>query len=111
MRRLVGGLAAVCLVAGLYGGVTAEVSAPSEATVVGTVTAAEHEVAEGYFTMGEEATVVARPGSDLHRWLAAHRGQTVRLVVTQTRDGDNDPSRRPGTGRDSAAGANEAAVH
>jgi hypothetical protein len=84
------------------GAIAAAVFTPTDATVVGTITAAEHELAEGYFTMGEETTLIARPGSDLHRWLVAHRGQKVRLVVTATHDSQGDPTRRPGTGRDSA---------
>ncbi len=72
-----------------------------ETTIVGEVSAADHEVEEGYFTLGEGATVIARPGSELHRFLASHRGQKVRLVIEGARDGVNtDPLLRPGSGRE-----------
>jgi hypothetical protein len=47
------------------------------------VSSAEHEVEEGYFALGKNATVMAKPGSELHRFLTRHRGRTVRIVLTQ----------------------------
>jgi hypothetical protein len=47
------------------------------------VSSAAHEVEEGYFALGENATVMAKPGSDLHRFLTRHRGRTVRIVLSQ----------------------------
>jgi hypothetical protein len=64
-----------------------------EASLIGRVTAADHEIAEGYFSMGEEATIVAKPGSELHRWLSAHRGEKVRLAITSSRE--DVPSQMP----------------
>jgi hypothetical protein len=49
------------------------------------VTAADHEVEEGYFGLGQQTMIVAKPGSDLHRWLSSHRQQKVRLTLLQTK--------------------------
>ena len=36
----------------------------------------------GYFALGPDATVVAKPGSELQRFLARQNGKTVRITVT-----------------------------
>jgi hypothetical protein len=98
MRRQVAWFVGAVLL-GVLGGAAA--ATLDEAAVVGKVSAADHEVEEGYFALSDGATVVAKPGTELHRWLTAHRGQKVRLVVAGARDGLNtDPSLRPGSGRD-----------
>jgi hypothetical protein len=77
-------------------------AAEAQATVVGTISAADHEIEEGYFSMGDEATLMAKPGSDLHHWLSTHRGQKVRLILTPSREGlPGNPLQRPGSRRDS----------
>jgi hypothetical protein len=83
MRRWVVALAGAATLGYMTAGWAAGLD---EATVVGRVSAAEHEIQEGYFSMGEETTLVARPGSELHRWLARHRGQKVRLLITTSRE-------------------------
>ncbi len=83
---------------GAFGGAVA--AGLDETAVVAHLTAADHEVDEGYFSLGDRATVVVRPGSELHSWLAAHRGQRVRLMIGVTRDGlRTEPALRPGSGR------------
>lgn len=54
-----------------------------ETTVTVAVSSADHEVQEGYFALGDSATVMAKPGSDLHRFLTRQRGKTVKIVLTQ----------------------------
>jgi hypothetical protein len=49
--------------------------------VSGVVSAADHEVEEGYFALGSDITVVAKPGSALHQWLSANRNQRVTITV------------------------------
>jgi hypothetical protein len=99
MRRQVLWFVAAVLL-GVLGGAAA--AGLDETTIVAEVSAADHEVDEGYFTLGDGATVIAKPGSELHRFLTAHRGQKVRLAIEGTRDGiSGDPSLRPGSGRDS----------
>ena len=60
MRLQAGWLVAAFLSLVGAGVLAATVSSPADVTVVGTITAAEHEIDEGYFTMGEETTLVAR---------------------------------------------------
>lgn len=97
MRRQVAWFVAAVLL-GILGGAAA--SGLDEAAVVARLSAADHEVEEGYFMVGDGATVIAKPGSDLHRWLAAHRGQRVRLIMEGARE-NGDPSVTPGNGRES----------
>jgi hypothetical protein len=54
-----------------------------EAVITVQVTSADHELDEGYFALGEQATVMAKPGSDLFKFLGRHRDRQVRIVLTQ----------------------------
>ena len=54
-----------------------------EATFTVQVSAADHEVQEGYFALGETATLMAKPGSELHRFLSRHRGRKVKITFTE----------------------------
>lgn len=47
------------------------------------VSSADHEIQEGYFTLGDSTTVVAKPGSDLYKFLARQRGRKVKIVVSE----------------------------
>src|SRR5436190_23685048 len=53
-----------------------------ETTLTAQISSAEHETEEGYFSLGPDATVVAKPGSELQRFLARQNGKKVRLTVT-----------------------------
>jgi len=46
------------------------------------VTSAEHETDEGYFSLGTDATVLAKPGTSLHQFLARQNGRDVRITLT-----------------------------
>lgn len=48
------------------------------------VSSADHEVEEGYFALGEQGSVMVKPGSDLSRFLTRHRGEHVRIVLTRS---------------------------
>jgi hypothetical protein len=48
------------------------------------VSSADHEIQEGYFTLGDNATVMVKPGSDLYKFLARQRGRKVKIVLTET---------------------------
>jgi hypothetical protein len=48
------------------------------------INSADHELDEGYFALGEEGTVMAKPGSDLFRFLSRQRGQKVKIVLTKS---------------------------
>jgi hypothetical protein len=47
------------------------------------VSSADHEIQEGYFTLGDNATVMVKPGSDLYKFLARQRGRKVKIVLTE----------------------------
>jgi hypothetical protein len=76
-----GGLVLTMIVVALSAGWAADRREETVLTVE--VSSAEHEVEEGYFALGENATVMAKPGSDLHRFLTRHRGRTVRIVLSR----------------------------
>ena len=66
-------------------GVSVGWAASSDETVLTLqVSSADHELEEGYFTLGEEATVMVKPGSDLHRFLTRQRGNKIKIVLTQS---------------------------
>jgi hypothetical protein len=54
-----------------------------ETIVTVQVSSADHEMTEGYFSLGENATVMAKPGSDLYRFLCRQRGRKVKVVMTE----------------------------
>lgn len=54
-----------------------------EAVVTAQVSSADHETLEGYFSLGETATVIAKPGSELYRFLVSHRGRKVKVTLTE----------------------------
>jgi hypothetical protein len=46
------------------------------------VSSADHEIQEGYFTLGDSATVMVKPGSDLYKFLSRQRGRKIKVVLT-----------------------------
>jgi hypothetical protein len=52
-----------------------------ETVVIAELTAADHEAEEGYFALGQKATLIAQPGTKLYDWLINHRGQRVRVLI------------------------------
>ena len=54
-----------------------------ETVVTVQVSSADHEVQEGYFALGEQATVMVKPGGDLYRFLSRQRGRKVKIVLTE----------------------------
>lgn len=53
-----------------------------ETTITAKVSSADHETDEGYFSLGTDATVFAKPGTDLQRFLARQNGRKVRVTLT-----------------------------
>ena len=53
-----------------------------ETSLTAQISSAQHETEEGYFSLGPDATVVAKPGSELQRFLARQNGKKVRITVT-----------------------------
>ena len=54
-----------------------------ETIVTVQVSSADHEVEEGYFALGDSATVMVKPGSDLHRFLSRQRGRKVKIILSE----------------------------
>jgi hypothetical protein len=79
-------------------GVATGYTMPDETVVIADITAADHEVEEGYFALGQKATLIAQPGTKLHGWLANHRGQRVRvLIAIAENDSTGTKDQEPGT--------------
>ena len=53
-----------------------------EAIMTVQVSSADHEVLEGYFTLGDKATVMVKPGSDLFKFLSRQRGRKIKVTLT-----------------------------
>jgi hypothetical protein len=53
-----------------------------ETTITVQVSSADHEILEGYFTLGDSTTVMVKPGSELHRFLSRQRGRKVKITMS-----------------------------
>jgi hypothetical protein len=58
-------------------------SGRDEAVVTVKVTSADHEVQEGYFSLGDNVTVMVKPGTDLYAFLARQRGHKVKIQLSE----------------------------
>ena len=76
-------IALVTLALLLIGLAVGHASDRDETVVTVQVSSADHEVQEGYFALGEQATVMVKPGSDLYRFLSRQRGRKVKIVLTE----------------------------
>jgi hypothetical protein len=65
------------------GGGFAWASNADETTLTVQVSSADHELQEGYFTLGADVTVLVKPGSELYRFLNRQRGNKVKIVLTE----------------------------
>lgn len=75
----IGWIAAAALLLGITVGRAAD---GNETTMTVQVSSAEHESDEGYFSLGKDATVMAKPGTELHRFLARQNGRQIRVTLT-----------------------------
>jgi hypothetical protein len=57
-----------------------------ETVVTAKVSAADHELVEGWFSLGPDTTVMVKPGTDLYRFLERQNGRRVRVTVTVAGD-------------------------
>ena len=46
-------------------------------SISGLISASDAEMAEGYFAIGQEVTIVAKPGGTLYSWLVSHKDEKV----------------------------------
>jgi hypothetical protein len=68
------------LIVGIVVG-SAAIASQASIAVEGQVGATEQEADEGYFAIGADTMIVAKPQSALHRWLRGHNGQQVRVTI------------------------------
>lgn len=59
-------------------------------SLTGQVSATEQEAEEGYFALGSDTMLVAKPGSDLHLWLRGRLGQLVRITLVPDTSSNDD---------------------
>src|SRR3954451_9452422 len=76
---MIGWLVLAALLVGLSIG---RASDRDETVVTAQVSSAERETEEVYFSIGPDATVLAKPGTDLYRFLARQNGHKVRITLT-----------------------------
>ena len=82
MRKLLTVLGALALV--LVGFTVGSRASDRDETILTVqVSSADHELLEGYFTLGDSATVVAKRGSDLYKFLARQRGRKIKIVLQE----------------------------
>jgi hypothetical protein len=81
VRRAVAVCATVVLL--FVGFIIGRASERDETSVTVQVSSADHELQEGYFTLGDGLTIMVKPGSDLHRFLARQRGRKVKISLTE----------------------------
>ena len=78
-NALIGWMMVAALLLGLSIGRAADTN---ETTMTVQVTSADPETDEGYFSLGKDATVMAKPGTDLYQFLARQKGHQVRVTMT-----------------------------
>jgi hypothetical protein len=80
VRKLMAALITLVLVMAAF--VAGRASDRDEAVMTVQVSSSDHELLEGYFTLGDSATVMARRGSPLFDFLSRQRGRKIKLVLT-----------------------------
>lgn len=72
----------LALIVGLSAGLTVGFASDrDEAIMTVQVSSSDHELLEGYFTLGDNATVMVKPGSDLYKFLSRHRGRKIKVSM------------------------------
>ena len=82
MRKLMAALITLMLVVVAFA--VGRASDRDEAVMTVQVSSADHELLEGYFTLGDSATVMAKKGSALYNFLSRQRGKKIKLVLTES---------------------------
>ena len=81
MRKLMTALVTLALIIAAFA--VGRASNRDEAVMTVQVSSADHELQEGYFTLGDSATVMVKRGSDLYNFLSRQRGRKIKLVLTE----------------------------
>ena len=82
MRKLTAALITLALIVAAFA--VGRASDRDETVMTVQVGSADHELLEGYFTLGDSATVMAKRGSALYNFLSRQRGRKVKLVLTES---------------------------
>ena len=82
MRKLMAALITLALIVAAFA--VGRASDRDETVMTVQVSSADHELLEGYFTLGDSATVMAKRGSALYNFLSRQRGRKVKLVLTES---------------------------
>ena len=83
MRKLLAAWVALALIL-MFALAVGRANDRDEAVMTVQVTSADHELQEGYFSLGDSATVIAKPGSDLHKFLSRQRGRKIKILLTES---------------------------
>lgn len=78
-KAMVGWMVVAALLLGMSIG---RASDSDEAVLTAKVSSADHETDEGYFSLGKDTTLLVKPGSDLHHFLARQNGRDVKITLT-----------------------------
>ena len=78
-NAMIGWMVVAALLLGISLGRAAD---DNETTMTVQVSSADHETDEGYFALGKDTTVMAKPGTELHRFLSRQNGRQVRITLT-----------------------------
>ena len=82
MRKLMAALITLALVVAAFA--VGRASDRDETVMTVQVSSADHELLEGYFTLGDSATVLAKRGSALYNFLSRQRGRKIKVVLTDS---------------------------
>jgi ABC-type phosphate/phosphonate transport system substrate-binding protein len=82
VRKLMASLITLALVVAAFA--VGRASDRDETVMTVQVSSADHELLEGYFTLGDSATVMAKRGSALHNFLSRQRGRKIKVVLTES---------------------------
>jgi hypothetical protein len=82
VRKLMAALITLALVVAAFA--VGRASDRDETAMTVQVSSADHELLEGYFTLGDSATVMAKRGSALYNFLSRQRGRKIKVVLTES---------------------------
>ena len=82
MRKLMAALITLALVVAAFA--VGRASDRDETAMTVQVSSADHELLEGYFSLGDSATVMAKRGSALYNFLSRQRGRKIKVVLTES---------------------------
>ena len=83
MRKTAAAWVTLAVILAFVAGLHVAASDRDETVITAQVSSADHELQEGYFTLGDSTTVMVKPGSDLYKFLSRQRGRKVKITLTE----------------------------